>query len=129
MADILDWFIGIWPSAVDEGISHLQVMDFASVLMCFLLVCGGSGVFPLYLADKYWPSLHSPTGVQYNAALAERLQHCFLLYGMVQANVGIKLVKSNILGDFLMSDEEFLMVLLLWQCIIETNHLNNNMLV
>jgi hypothetical protein len=53
MADLLDWVVGIWSSA-GAGL-HPQVMDFASALMNFLLVCGSSGVFPLHLADKYWP--------------------------------------------------------------------------
>ena len=38
VANLLDWFVGVWSSAVDEGGSHPQVMDFASVLMQFLLV-------------------------------------------------------------------------------------------
>jgi hypothetical protein len=80
VADLLNWFIGVRSSALDEGCSHPQVMDFASVLMQFLLVCGGSGVFPLHLAEKYWPFYCSPVGVQYDVGLAERLQRCFLLY-------------------------------------------------
>ncbi len=67
---LLDWFVDVWSSVVDEGGLHPQVMDFASVLMQFLLVCGRSGIFPLHLADKYWPSYHSPAGVQYNVGLA-----------------------------------------------------------
>ncbi len=59
VANLLDWFVGVWSSIVDEGGLHLQVMDFASVLMHFLLVCGGSGVLPLHLADRYWPSYRS----------------------------------------------------------------------
>ncbi len=67
VADLLDWFVGIWSLADDGGGLHLQVMDFASVLMRFLLVCGGSGVFPLHLDDKCWPCYCSPTDVQYDA--------------------------------------------------------------
>jgi hypothetical protein len=57
VADLLDWVVGVWSSAGDGADSGLlpQVMEFASVLMRFLLVCGGSGVFPHYLADKHWP--------------------------------------------------------------------------
>jgi hypothetical protein len=63
------------------GLPQLMgVVHNASVLMRFLLVCGGSGVFPLHLADRYWPSYHSPAGVQNNVRLVERLQHCFLSY-------------------------------------------------
>jgi hypothetical protein len=74
------WRVWSWSSAVDEGGSHPQVVDFASVLMQFLLVCYGSGVFPLHLAEKYRPSYDSPVGVQYDVVLVERLQCCFLLY-------------------------------------------------
>jgi hypothetical protein len=80
VADLLDWFVDVWSSTVDGGGSHPQVMHFASVLMRFLLVCGGSGVFPLHLADRYWPYYRSPAGVQYDAGLAERLHCCFLSY-------------------------------------------------
>jgi hypothetical protein len=86
VAALLDWFVGIWSSTDDGGCLHPQVMDFASVLMRFLLVCGRSGVFPLHLADKYWPCYHSPAGVQYNAALVERLQHCFLSFMLCARN-------------------------------------------
>ncbi len=85
-ADLLYWFVGVWSSAVDGGGSHPQVMDFASVLMRFLLVCGGSGVFLLHLADRYWPCYHSPAGVQYDAELVERLQHCFLSFMLCARN-------------------------------------------
>ncbi len=77
VADLLNWVVGIQSSAGDGAGLHPQVMDFASVLMRFLLVCGGSGVFPLHSADKYWPCYQSPAGVQYDVALAERLQCCF----------------------------------------------------
>jgi hypothetical protein len=80
VADLLDWVVGVWSSADDGAGSYPQVMDFSSVLMRFLLVCGGSGVFPLHLADKYWPCYQSPAGVQYDVGLAERLQHCFLSF-------------------------------------------------
>jgi hypothetical protein len=53
VADLPDWVIGVWSSAGDGASLHPQVMEFASVLMRFLLVCGGSGVCPLHLADKY----------------------------------------------------------------------------
>jgi hypothetical protein len=78
VADLLDWVIGVRSFAGDGAGSHLQVMEFVSVLMRFLLVCGGSGGFPLYLADKYCPCYQSPAGVQYDVGLAERLQCCFL---------------------------------------------------
>jgi hypothetical protein len=55
VADLLDWVVGVRSSAGDGSGPHPQVMEFASVLMRFLLLCGGSWVFPLYLADKYWP--------------------------------------------------------------------------
>ncbi len=38
VANLLDCFVGVQSSTVDEGGSHPQVMDFASVLMQFLLV-------------------------------------------------------------------------------------------
>ncbi len=86
VANLLDWFVGVWSSMVDEGGLHPQVIDFASVLMQCLLVCGGSGVFPLHLADRYWPSYHSPAGVQYDVDLVERLQHRFLSYMLCACN-------------------------------------------
>jgi hypothetical protein len=33
VADLLDWFVDVWSSAVDGGGSHPQVMDFVSVLI------------------------------------------------------------------------------------------------
>ncbi len=56
VADLLDWVVGVQSLVVDEGGSLLQVVDFVSVPMQFLLVCGGSGFFALHLAEKYWPS-------------------------------------------------------------------------
>ncbi len=50
VADLLDWVVGVWSFTGDGAGSHLQVMEFASVLMRFLLICGGSGVFPIHLA-------------------------------------------------------------------------------
>ncbi len=86
MADQLGWFVGVWSSA-DDGVGlHLQVMDVVLVLMRFLLVCGGSGVFPLHLADKYWPCYRSPAGVQYDAGLAKRLQCRFLSFMLCACN-------------------------------------------
>ncbi len=86
VADLLDCFVGVRSSAVDWGGLHLQVMDFALVLMRFLLVCGSSGVFPLHLVDRYWPCYCSPAGVQYDAGLAERLQHYFLSFMLCACN-------------------------------------------
>jgi hypothetical protein len=86
VADLLDWVVGAWFSAGDGAGLHRQVMDFASVLMRFLLVCGGSGAFPLHLADKYWPCYQSPAGVQYDAGLAERLRHSFLSFMLCACN-------------------------------------------
>jgi hypothetical protein len=51
VTDLLDWVVGVRSSAGDWAGPHPQVMEFASVLMRFLSVCGDSGVFPLYLAD------------------------------------------------------------------------------
>jgi hypothetical protein len=86
VADLFDWVVGVRSSACDGASSRLQVMDFASVLMRFLLVCGGSGVFPLYLADKYWPYYQSPAGVRYDAGLAERLHRRFLSFMLCAHN-------------------------------------------
>jgi hypothetical protein len=86
VANLLNWVFGVWSSTGDGAGSHLQVMEFASVLMRFLLVCGGSGVFPLHLADKYWPCYQPPAGVQYDAGLAERLQCCFLSFMLCACN-------------------------------------------
>ncbi len=80
VADLLNWVVGVWSSADDGAGLHPQVMDFASVLMRFLLVCGNSGVFSLHLADKYWPCYRFPTGVQYDVGLAERLKRRFLSF-------------------------------------------------
>jgi hypothetical protein len=80
VADFLDWVVGVWSLVVDEGGLHLQVMDFPSILMQFLLVSGGSGVFPFHLAENYCHSYCSPAGVQYDEGLVKRLQYCFLLY-------------------------------------------------
>ncbi len=87
IADLLDWVVGVRSSACDGAGSRLQVMDFASVLMRFLLVCGGLGVFPLYLADKYWPCYQSPVGVRYDACLVERLHQCFLSFMLALATI------------------------------------------
>ncbi len=86
VADLLDWVVGVRSSAGDGAGSRPQVMEFASVIMRFLLVCDGSGVFPLYLADKYWPCYQSPAGVQYDAGLAERLQRRFLSFMLCTRN-------------------------------------------
>jgi hypothetical protein len=86
VADLLDKVVGVRSSAGDGAGPHHQVMEFASVLMRFLLVCGGLGVFPLYLADKYWPRYQSPAGVQYDARLAESLQCCFLSFMLCACN-------------------------------------------
>ncbi len=44
VADLpLNWVVGVWSSASIGTGSHPQVMEFASVLMRFLLVCDGSG--------------------------------------------------------------------------------------
>jgi hypothetical protein len=76
VADLFHWVVGV-PSYAGDGVGlHPQVMEFASVR--FLLVCGGSGVFPLHLADKYWPCYQSSAGVQYDVGLAERLQRRLL---------------------------------------------------
>ena len=55
VGDLLEWVVGVRSSVVDGTGSPPQVMGFASVLMQFLLICGGSGVFPLSMAEKYWP--------------------------------------------------------------------------
>jgi hypothetical protein len=53
MAELLDWVVDVLVLlAVDEGSLPLQVMSFALVLMRCQLICGGSGVFPLCLAEK-----------------------------------------------------------------------------
>jgi hypothetical protein len=41
VADLLNWVVGVWSSAGGGVGLHPQVMEFASVLMRFLLVCGG----------------------------------------------------------------------------------------
>ncbi len=86
VADLPYWVVGVWSSAGDGAGLYEQLMDFSSVLMRFLLVCGGSGVFPLHLADKYWPFYQSPAGVQYDAGLAKRLQCCFLSFMLCAHN-------------------------------------------
>jgi hypothetical protein len=73
VANLLNWVVGVWSSAINGAGLHPQVMEFATVLMRFLLVSVGSGVFPLHLADKYWPCYQSPARVQYDAGLSERL--------------------------------------------------------
>ncbi len=86
VADLLNWVVGIRSSAGDGAGPRPQVMEFASVLMRFLLVYGGLGVFPLYLADKYWPCYQSPAGVQYDVGLAKRLQRRFLSFMLCARN-------------------------------------------
>ena len=86
VADLLNWVVGVRSSAGDGAGSRPQVMEFASVLMRFLLVCGGLRGFPLYLADKYWPCYQSPAGVQYDAGSVERLQRCFLSFMLCAHN-------------------------------------------
>ena len=78
VGDLFDWVVGVWSLAVDGSGSPPQVMGFTSVLMRFLLICGGSGVFPLSMAKKYWPLYCSPAGVRHDEGLAERLQCRFL---------------------------------------------------
>jgi hypothetical protein len=86
VGDLFDWVVGVRSSAVDGSGSPPQVMDFASVLMQFLLICGSSGVFPLSMAEKYWPLYCSPAGVRYDEGLAERLQHRFLSFMLCARN-------------------------------------------
>jgi hypothetical protein len=86
LADLLNWVVGVWSSAGGGFGSHPQVIEFASVLMKFLLVYGGSRVFPLHLADKYWPCYQSPAGVQCDVGLAERLQRHFLSFMLYACN-------------------------------------------
>jgi hypothetical protein len=72
VGDLLEWVVGVWSSVVDGTGSPPQVMGFASVLMQFLLICGGSGVFPLSMAKNYWPLYCSPAGVRCDEGLVER---------------------------------------------------------
>ena len=83
---MFDWVVGVWSLAVDGSGSPPQVMGFASVLMRLLLICGGSGVFPLSMAEKYWPLYCSPAGVRYDEGLAERLQRWFLSFMLCACN-------------------------------------------
>ncbi len=53
VGDLFDWVVGVWSLAVDGTGLPPQVMGFASVLMRFLLICDGSGVFPLSMVEKY----------------------------------------------------------------------------
>ena len=47
---------------------------------------GGSGVFPLGMAKKYWPLHCSPAGVRYDEGLGERLQRRFLSFMLCACN-------------------------------------------
>jgi hypothetical protein len=80
VGNLFDWVVGVWSLVPNGGGSPHQVMDFASVFMWFLLICGGLGVFLLHMAERYWLSYCSPGDVLYDEGLAERLQHCFLLF-------------------------------------------------
>ncbi len=73
VGDLFNWVVGVWSLAVDGSGSPPQVTDFTSVLMQFLLICGGLGVFPLSMAEKYWPLYCSPADVRYDDGLVERL--------------------------------------------------------
>ncbi len=86
VGDLFDWVVDVWSSAVDGSGLPPQVMDFALVLMRFLLICGGSEVFPLSMAKKYWPSYCSAAGVRYDEGLAERLQRRFLSFMLCARN-------------------------------------------
>ena len=86
VGDLLEWVVGVRSSVSDGAGSPPQVMGFASVFMRFLLVCGGSGVFPLSMAEKYWPSYCSPAGVRCDEGLAERLQRRFLSFMLCARN-------------------------------------------
>jgi hypothetical protein len=70
---LLDWVVGIWSSSVDGGGLPPQVMDFASVLIRFLLICGSSRDLPLHMVKINWLLYCSPAGVWYNEGLAKRL--------------------------------------------------------
>jgi hypothetical protein len=72
--------------AVDGSGLPPQVMGFASVLIRFLLICGGSGIFPLSMADKYWPSYCSPAGVRHDEGLTERSQCRFISFMLCARN-------------------------------------------
>jgi hypothetical protein len=86
VGEFFNWVVGVWSPAVDGSSLPPQVMDFASVLMHFLLICGGLGVFPLSMAKKYWPLYCSPAGVRYDEGLVERLQCRFLLIMLCACN-------------------------------------------
>ena len=57
--NVLDWVVGVWSLVADGANSPPQVMDFVSVLMRSLLICGGLGVFSLRVAERYWPLYRS----------------------------------------------------------------------
>ncbi len=86
VGDLFNWVVGVRSLAVDGSGLPPQVMDFASVLMQFLLICGGSGVFPLSMAERYWPLYCSPAGVWYDEGLAERSQCWFLSFMLCACN-------------------------------------------
>jgi hypothetical protein len=52
VANLPDWFVGAWSLVADEAGSPLKVIRFVLVLKQFILICGGSGVVPLHLAEK-----------------------------------------------------------------------------
>ena len=76
--------VGVLSLLIDGSGSPPQVMDFVSVLMHFLLIWGGSGGFPLSMAQKNWFLYCSPAGVRYDESLAESISvgsshSCFAL--------------------------------------------------
>jgi hypothetical protein len=56
VSDLLHWVVGIRGADVMEGDgqSRPQVMDFGLVLLRFLMICGGQGMFPHYMDERYF---------------------------------------------------------------------------
>jgi hypothetical protein len=86
VGELFHWVVDVWSLAVDGSGSPLQVMDFTLVFMRLLLFCGGSGFFPLSMAEKYWLLYCSPAGVRYDNGLAKWLQCWFLSFVLCARN-------------------------------------------
>jgi hypothetical protein len=83
VSNLLLWTVGIWAS-VDGGVaggSSPKVMNFACVMMSFLLICGGRDMVPQCLVGNYFASTQNPaSGVWFGEGCGERLCGMFLLY-------------------------------------------------
>ena len=80
VSDLMTWIVGVKASGVEGGIPP-RVIDFALVLMRFLMICGGGGVCPYHVVAKHFPAEEYPwSGVYVGRRLSERLRRMCLSF-------------------------------------------------